>query len=141
MKRNDRMGLAATAILAIACMGAGTFLLVKILNLTANGLRTEARVVDMERGAKNSKWPVYEFTTEKGIEVRARDLTQRMFAPVELGDTVSVLYDPADPSRAAAELGLWMWRGPVVFFSGSVFLVALGAAIWLHGRRHDQDQL
>ena len=138
MNRNDRIGLAATAILAIACVGAGVFLLLKILHLTENGLRAEARVAAIERGAKNSKWPVYEFTTATGLEVRARDITQRMFAPIEPGDTVTVLYDPAKPSLVAADLGLWLWRGPAIFFIGSVFCAGLGTAIGTYSRRRDQ---
>lgn len=138
LKRNDCLGLAATVIFAIACIGAGAFLLLKILRLTGDGLHAEARVVAIERGAKSSKWPVYEFATANGREVRARDLTQRMFAPIERGDTVPVLYDPANPSLVAADLGIWLWRGPVIFFAGSVFLSGLGVAIWLHGRRNDQ---
>lgn len=133
------MALAATAILAIACIGAGTFLLLKILHLTENGLRAEARVAAIERGAKSSKWPVYEFTTAKGLEIRARDITQLMFAPIELGDTVTVLYDPANPSLVAGDLGRWLWRGPAIFFIGSVLCAGLGAAIWIYGRRQDQS--
>jgi len=132
------MALLATAVLAIVCIGAGTFLLLKILHLTEIGLRAEARVATIERGAKSSKWPVYEFTTAKGLEVRARDITQLMFAPIEMGDRVTVLYDPADPSQVAAELGRWLWRGPAIFFTGSVFCLGLGAAIWIYGRRRDE---
>ena len=132
------MALLATTVLTIACFGGGTFLLLKILHLTENGLRAEARVAAIERGAKNSKWPVYEFTTASGLEVRARDITQLMFAPVEMGDSVTVLYDPADPSQVAADLGRWLWRGPAIFFTGSVFCLGLGAAIWIHGRGRNE---
>lgn len=131
------MALLATAVLAIVCIVAGTFLLLKILHLTENGLRAEARVAAIERGAKSSKWPVYEFTTAHGLEVRARDITQLMFAPIETGDRVTVLYDPVDPAQVAAELGRWLWRGPAIFFSGAVFFLGLGAAIWIYGRRSD----
>lgn len=132
------MGLIATAVLAVACIGAGTFLLLKILHLTENGLRAEARVAAVERGAKNSKWPVYEFTTAEGLEVRGRDITQLMFAPIEPGDTVTILYDPADPSVVTADLGHWLWRGPAIFFTGSVLCMGLGVAIWIFSHRRDE---
>jgi hypothetical protein len=132
------MGLAATAILAIACIGAGTFLLLNILHLTENGVRAEACVAAIGRGAKSSKWPVYEFTTAKRLEVRARDITQLMFAPIELGDTVTVLYDPANPSLVAADLGRWLCRGPAIFFISFVLCAGLGAAIWIYSHRRDQ---
>ena len=66
---------------------------------------------------------------------------QLMFAPIELGDTVTVLYDPADPSVVAADLGRWLWRGPAIFFSGSVLFMGLGAAIWIYGRHRDETCL
>lgn len=131
------MALIATVVLVVACLGAGTYLLRKIVTLTEDGLRTEARVAAVERGAKNSKWPVYEFTTVMGFEVKARDITQLMFAPIELGDTVPVIYDPADPSVVTADLALWLWRGPAIFFSGAALVAGLGAAIWIYSRRRD----
>ena len=94
----------------------------------------------MERGAKNSRWPVYEFTTDSGAEVRARDINQLMFAPINAGDTVTVYYDPADPSRVTADLGLWTWRGPIIFFSGAALIAGLGAAIWTYGRRKERSE-
>lgn len=129
------MGLVATAILGLACLVAGTYLAGELRSLSGSGLRAQALVADIERGARNSRWPVYEFSTDSGAKVRARDVNQLMFAPIDAGDTVSVFYDPADPARVTADLGLWTWRGPIVFFAGAALLAALGAAIWIHGRR------
>lgn len=129
------MALAAIAILAAACLGAGTYHLRQIAFLSELGVRTGGRVAAIERGARNSKWPVYEFTTRAGIEVRARDVMQLMFAPVERGDAVTVIYDPADPSIVTADLGPWLWRGPAIFFCGAALLAGLGAAIWIYRRR------
>ena len=134
------MGLVATAILGVACLIAGSYLAKELRSLTESGLRTQALVADIERGARNSRWPVYEFSTISGVDVRARDINQLMFAPIDAGDTVTVIYDPADPSRVTADLGLWVWRGPLIFFSGAALLAALGAAIWRHARQTENAE-
>jgi hypothetical protein len=41
------------------------------------------------------------------------------------GEQVTVLYDPADPSRATVDIGSWMWQAPGFLCFGGIFLTGL----------------
>ncbi len=72
--------------------------------LRAPGTVTDLRFRREMRGEGGGAWfPVLRFATAEGLQVDAEAIFGRMPAPARPGDVVTVLYDPANPTRAALE--------------------------------------
>lgn len=97
----------------------------------APGTVTELRWRKIVRGhTGGGGWfPVLRFATADGRHVHTEAIFGRMPAPARPGDSVSVLYDPADPTRAALEGHTnGALTGTIGIILGSLF-VALGLGI------------
>lgn len=92
-------------------------------------MRAEAIVVDIHRGAKGSKFAIYQFDTETDQQVTSRDNFQMYFIRLDKGEQVTVIYDPNDTNIITADLGLWNWQSTAIFSLGFVFLAILGVFI------------
>ena len=128
-KVSDRLGIIACYIMAFTSLGAAVYHLHIILPLLDDGIRTEAIVVDIKKGAKNSKWAIYQYQTETGIQLTSRDKFQMYIVRLHKGNHVTVIYDPEKPETVTADLGLWTWQGVVIFMFGFLFLATLGVLI------------
>ena len=128
-KISDRAGIIACYFLAFASLVACIYHTQLLLHLLNKGKQAEAVVVEIKRGAKNSKWAIYQFNTEAGQQVTSRDTFPMYFIRLHKGDHVTVIYDPSDASIVTADLGLWVWQGTIIFLFGFVFLVTLGIFI------------
>ena len=126
------MGCAAALVFALGSLIACLYHVSVLLDLTRDGVWAPARVVGFERGARNSAWAVYRFAVASGQTVTARDVFQEYIRGVEKGDAIAVFYDPEEPTRVTADLGLWIWQAPVIFGGGFALLAALAGAILLH---------
>jgi hypothetical protein len=120
------LGIAACFLLGTACLVAAIFETRIILHLVNEGQRTGATVVGIERGAKGAKWAVYRFTTETGATVTLRDAFAMYLVRPRRAESLTVLYDPSRPGLVTADLGLWIWQGPMIFAGGFVLLLGLG---------------
>lgn len=134
-KISDRLGIIACYIMAFTSLGAAFYHLHILLPLLYEGKRTEAIVVDIKRGAKNSKWAIYQYQTETGKQLTSRDQIQMYIIQLHKGDHLNVIYDPENPETITADLGLWTWQAPAIFLSGFLFLVTLGVLI--HKNKHE----
>ena len=103
-----------------------------LIDLEQTGVSITAVVVDIERGARNSSWAVYNFNTEDGQEVTARDAFQQYVIRVEKWESLYVIYDRNNIETVTADLGIWTWQAPLIFFCGFFFLVILAYLIWRH---------
>ena len=72
--------------------------------LRAPGVVTDLRYRSVGRNIGSGTWfPVLRFDTADGRQIDTEAMYGRRPAPVRRGDEVTVLYDPADPTRAALE--------------------------------------
>lgn len=69
------------------------------------------------------------FATADGREVDTEAIFGRMPAPGRKGDVVTVLYDPADPRRAALERHASSASGGLIVIVLGCLIVPLGLAI------------
>lgn len=129
VKKSDRTAFIACYILAITSLVAAIYHVQLLVPLLKDGKRAEAAVVGIERGFRNSKRAVYQFATETGNQVTARDIFQMYIIRLHKGDHVTVVYDPSDSGHVTADLGLWVWQGPAIFLFGFVFLATFGILI------------
>lgn len=126
---SDRTAAIAAFVLAFASLYAAIYHIRQLLPLLEAGEQADAIVTEIDRGARNTKWAVYRFEAQDARIITARDLFQLYIRRLHKGDHVTVIYDPSDPDRVTADLGLWVWQGPVIFLSGFVFLAILGILI------------
>ena len=88
--------------------------------LLRDGEVVEGRVIEldhmpgnpsMRNGRGSAKSPVVTFTTTTGLAQRMTGRVNRYPVPWSIGDTVDVVYDPADPARAdlKSELDGWVF--------------------------------
>ena len=125
----DALGCIAALVIALASLAACLYHVSVLLDLTRNGIRSPAQVVGFERGARNTKWAVYRYSTGTGQTVTARDVFQQYVRRVGKGQAIVVLYDPEEPSRVTADLGPWNWQGPAIFGVGFALTAGLAVAI------------
>jgi hypothetical protein len=129
-KFKDIAGFIAAIILSTACLAAATFHINVILDLKHHGVRVNARVVDISRGARNSSWAVYQYAIANGQHTTARDKFQQYIKRVHKGETVWVIYHRNDVETVTADLGIWIWQAPAIFLSGFLLLAVLAFFIW-----------
>lgn len=133
---SNTVGALAAFVLALLCFGFAWHIDDAVVQLEKNGLRADAVVTAIDRGAKNAKTPVVRFTTEDGAEIEAKCMFQMLFKRVETGDRVTVLYDPDAPETVMIDHGAWN-REAVFFliFGGCLLLViAVGSIMMTRGR-------
>ena len=128
-KISDRAAIIACYVLAFTSLAAAIYHTQLLLPLLDNGKRAEAIVVAIDRGAKGSKFAIYQFDTETEQQVTSRDNFQMYFIRLHKGEHVTVIYDPKDTSIITADLGLWNWQGTAIFLFGFVFLASFGVLI------------
>ncbi|NUU16566.1 hypothetical protein HP550_04810 [Cellulomonas humilata] len=91
----------------------------------------QATVVDVIPLYRRSEVAV-EFRTQDGRDVRAR--TDEYRGMPEVGDVLTVQYDPADPEAFVRELGDDTNRVYVVLFAGLTGALVVGGVLGLRGR-------
>jgi hypothetical protein len=126
----DIAGTAAALIIAITSLAAAIYHVYVVLDLKQNGSTVDARVIDIERGARNSKWAVYDYTTEGGQQTVARDIFQQYIKRVRKGQDVRVIYLDREVKTVTADLGVWIWQAPAIFFCGFFILAVIAFFIW-----------
>lgn len=128
----DVLGAIAAAVMAIACLVAAVYHISILHQLERHGVRVEAVVVGFERGAKGSRWAIYQYRTLNDQQITARDLFLQYIKGVDKGQSLRVIYDARDASRVTADLGIWTWQAPAIFLFGFIFLFVLTILVWRH---------
>lgn len=93
------------------------------------------RVVDLEMSDDSESTmyaPVVEFSPRDGWPFRFRHPVASSHPSWRVGDSVRVLYDPADPAQAMIDQGGWNLVMPVLIVAGGVVFVLLGLVALRH---------
>ncbi|HKK15579.1 MAG TPA: DUF3592 domain-containing protein [Gammaproteobacteria bacterium] len=138
---SNNVAAVASFVLALASLVAMIYHIQVLLPLLHDGKRAEAIVTGFHRGARNSKWAIYRFETVGGEPVTQRDRFQLYIIRPQKGEQVTVIYNPDDTSLVTADLGIWVWQGPIIFLLGFVILTATGILIlqFKPGQSEKQD--
>lgn len=126
----DHLGVLAAVILSLACLIAAAYHVKIILELKHYGITVPAKVVAIEHGAKNSKMAVYQYRTISGREMKARDKFLQYVVRVHKGESVRVIYHREDVRTVTADLGIYIWQAPLIFFAGFMLVGTLAFLIW-----------
>ena len=128
-KVSDRAAIIACYVLAFASLAGAIYHTQLLLPLLNHGKRTEAVIVSIDKGAKGSKFAIYQFDTDTDQQMTSRDMFQMYFIRLHKGERVTVIYDPNNKRMVTADLGLWNWQGTAIFLFGFVFLASFGVLI------------
>lgn len=102
-------------------------------DLIRQGVRTAGKIVDYrekrfgptyESPSTTAFMPIVEFTANDRV-IQFQDWMGSSLAG-ELNDTVTVLYDPADPSAAMIDRPVWNWLPWAPVFALGFFLTLVG---------------
>ncbi len=100
-------------------------------DLIRKGVRTTGRIIDYKEeyfGRSNSTsafMPIVEFKARDRV-IRFKDWIGSN-STGELNNTVTILYDPGDPSAAMIDRPLWNWLPWAPIFALGVFLTLVGS--------------
>ncbi|MFQ3630698.1 DUF3592 domain-containing protein [Roseiflexus sp.] len=106
----------------------GIWLYVRAQRFVGAARQTTARVVDMQMDeAGETYYPIFEFTTVEGTMLRAKGPTGSYPPAHQVGDTVSILYDPQRPAdvREYKFKDLWALPSIAIGFGGLFTLICL----------------
>lgn len=98
----------------------------------ARRTRTTGTILGLRNMGDGVLAPIFSFRTINGTEIIHRSSSGRSPCPFKIGQTVEVLYDPANPNRASIDSLTQKWTAEIclgVIFSMSFvmgLLVALG---------------
>lgn len=92
----------------------------------AAGTVVEVRVQGVGRNAVSV--PIFEFYTADGRPQRAESLMGSGFQGFEVGEAVTVRYDPNDPSRAEIDSFAMLWGLALLRTGFAVLFLLMGAA-------------
>lgn len=128
------------ALHMLVMVAIGAYFAFKSANLATNGQAAHATVVDMKRGSKGSLTPIVEFSTASGQRIRMTAITSSKNPDYRIGEQITVLYLPNDPSTNAIQSFSEMWIMPTVFLPIGFVGVAGGVAMWIYGVRRKRDR-
>ena len=135
----SRAGLAACFLLAVACLLGASYQTGVIKQLLREGERAPALVVGIEASLRGSKKAVYLFVTARGEEIRASDAFDLYLVRPRRDESLTVIYDPEKPDLVIADLGIFTWQGPMIFWSGAIGLTALGILLYRSERQRREE--
>jgi hypothetical protein len=84
--------------------------------------------------------PVYVFTDQRGESVKVISSTASFPPAGEVGDTIEVLYDPANPRHSIQNTFFSIWGLPTILGGLSLVYIAIFAAIAFFAGRHLKKQ-
>lgn len=128
------------ALHMLVMVAVGAYFARKSANLATNGEAAHGTVVDMKLGSKGSLAPIVEFTTASGQRIRMTAITSSKKPDHRIGEQVTVLYLPSDPSTNVIQSFSEMWIMPTIFLPMGLGGVIGGVAMWIYGVRRKRDR-
>lgn len=126
-------------LIALVMFVAGWQVTADMRRFLAAAARTTGEVVEHEAYEREARTPrerfrlLVSFETADGTRVRFRSVPNYGRPPYDVGDRVSVLYNPADPFEARVERRIET-LAPLVIWGAAVLIVGgLGVAVMLRG--------
>lgn len=102
-------------------------------HLLKQGAETTGLVVGIYVGVKGLRSVEARFTTLDGEVVLGRDVHKtQWFDANEIGDRVTLHYDPREPEKILIGRGLSMWSNPVLLLAGGVIVCGFAVFIFKH---------
>ena len=130
---NPKLLSAAILFLAFMSSAVGFFMLSERLNLLDKGEQTHGIVIGVDVGVKGAKSVEVEFKTADGRLVTGRDIHKtQWFAANDIGEKVTLTYDPNNPENILVMRGIWIWSNPAFLLAAGVFLIGLAVFILRH---------
>jgi hypothetical protein len=126
-----RASVALFLLVGIAMLGGSALLTAKARRLERTGIRVSGKVIRLDY-TRGTFYPVVEFVTQGGQQVRFRGRSGSNPATFYPGETVTVLHEPDNPWNAVIESFGELWLGPWITgvmgiaFSGVAIGVLLG---------------
>lgn len=148
LRKNDRTALKTLPVLVLFGLllcGFGFHLLLEQKYMSNEGVSAEGRVVEMhseyssdsDGGGSYVYYPVVEFKDMNDQAVIFRDRIGSNPAPYRIGETVDVLYDPANPGRSFIDRGAWNWLPSLALLTAGILALWFGvnSLLAIRGRR------
>lgn len=111
-----------TIISAISTLALGVFFFVKTNRFLKTAVRTKGKVVDNKRSDSNGDVyrPVFSFVDDSGKKYIVQSSFGSYPPKYEIGESISVFYDPQNPQHAKIDSFEILWLIPVLLFIGPV---------------------
>lgn len=130
---NTNLLLVAILLVAVLACVAGVHGFTERQRLLEHGVETRGLVIGIDVGVKGLRSVEARFTTQTGDEVVGRDVHKtQWWAANDIGDQVTLHYDPREPRKILIHRGLAMWYNPAFLLGGSLFLLGLMILIHRH---------
>lgn len=123
-------------LLGLGLLTGGYFTWKSTNSFLATAVKTEGKVIDLEReSSKDSKgntsytyYPQISFTTANNEDITFRGSSGSNPPSYSRGDIVEVLYDPKNPPNASINSFFSLWLGPIILgvLGGIITLVGFG---------------
>ena len=111
----------------------GVFGLSERQHLLKQGAEATGVVVSIDVGVKGIRSVEARFATLDDQVVVGRDVHKtQWFEANEIGDRVTLHYDPREPQNILIDRGLWMWLNPALMLAAGVLLCGFGVFIYRH---------
>ena len=123
---NTNLLLGALLLIAVLACVAGVHGFTERQRLLEHGVETRGLVIGIDVGVKGLRSVEARFTTQGGDEVVGR------WAANDIGDQVTLHYNPREPRKILIHRGLAMWYNPALLLGGSLFLLGLMILIHRH---------
>ncbi len=99
--------------------------------LLKQGAETSGVVVGVDVGVKGMRSVEVKFATPDDSVVVGRDVHNTQWINAnEVGDRVTLHYDPQEPEKILIGRGLWIWSNPAFLLAGGAILSGLGIFIY-----------
>ncbi|HEX6904422.1 MAG TPA: DUF3592 domain-containing protein [Thermoanaerobaculia bacterium] len=128
----DRFDIWGVACILVACgfLVSALRIYTKRKKFLATAEPTAGTVIEVHvRGVGRNalSFPVFEFRTSEGTVHRAESMMGSGFRGFQVGETVAVRYDPADPSKAEVDSFAVLWG--LVLLRGGFAVLFLGMGV------------
>lgn len=115
-------------------IGMGVFFYLQSRSFLANSVKTTALVSDLQRSG-DVYYPIFSFTDKEGKTYAFKSSSGSNPPAYKTGDTVSVLYDPENPTEARADSFFDLWLFPVLAVAMGIGSIIIGTVFVFIGRR------
>jgi len=122
VKATRIIGLVMT-LSGISGLGLGIYFFTRTNNFLETAVKTQGKILANEERSSdgdNLYVPIFSFADKKGKEHHARSSWGFYPPKYKVGDSISVVYDPCDPTKADIDSFTNLWLSSVMSFALSV---------------------
>lgn len=87
-----------------------------------------ATVIDFQVNKEGNYFPIFQFKDESGSTVTTKSPSGGKPPPYDIGDRISILYDPLNPTNVKVNSIIYTWLPPLfsIFMGALVVVLAIG---------------